>query len=57
MHNKRVFGSDGGRLKKVGNYQIELFGCDDYIEVYLFDGDTNAVQNKDINGNVEFYYN
>ena len=54
---QKGFGPHGGRLKTVGNYQIELFGCDDYIEVYLFDADTNADDNNDINGNVEFYYN
>jgi len=50
------FGSHGGRLKTVGKYKIELFGCNDHIEVYLFDSDTNAISNTDIVGNVEFYY-
>jgi hypothetical protein len=45
----------GGRLKSVGNYKIELFGCDDYIEVYLFDRDTNSISNNDITGAVEFF--
>ena len=51
------FGPHGGRLKTVGNYKLELFGCDDHIEVYLFDSDTNAINNKDISGTVEFFFN
>lgn len=50
------FGPHGGRLKTVGNYKIELFGCDDHIEVYLFDRDTNAISNNNITGTVEFFY-
>jgi hypothetical protein len=50
------FGPHGGRLKTIGKYKIELFGCNDHIEVYLFDSDTNAINNADIVGNVEFYY-
>ena len=50
-------GPHGGRLKTVGNYKIELFGCDDHIEVYLFDRDTNAISNNNVSGNVEFFYN
>ena len=50
------FGPHGGRLKRTGNYQIELFGCDNYLEVYLFDRDTNAINNNDIKGTVVFYY-
>lgn len=49
-------GPHGGRLKMVGDYKIELFGCDNYVEVYLFDRDTNAINNKDIIGSVSFYY-
>jgi hypothetical protein len=51
------FGPHGGRLKMVGNYKIELFGCDDHIEVYLFDRDTNAISNNNVTGAVEFFYN
>ena len=54
---KKGFGPHGGRLKTVGDYQIELFGCNDYIEIYLFDSDTNAISNGNINGTVAFYYN
>src|ERR1700758_483984 len=49
-------GPHGGRLKTTGNYKIELFGCDDYIEVYLFDKDVNAISNNNITGAVEFFY-
>lgn len=49
-------GPHGGRLKTTGNYKIEILGCDNYIEVYLYDEDTNAISNNDINGNIEFYY-
>lgn len=49
-------GPHGGRLKPVGNYKIELFGCDDHIEVYLFDRDTNAISNNNITGAVEFFF-
>ncbi len=50
------FGPHGGRLKTVGSYKLELFGCDNYLEIYLFDNDTNAINNSGIKGNVEFYY-
>jgi hypothetical protein len=49
-------GPHGDRLKTVGNYKIELFGCDDHVEVYLFDRDTNAISNNNISGTVEFFY-
>ena len=49
-------GPHGGRLKTTGNYKTELFGCDNYIEVYVFDRDTNAISNNDISGTVEFFY-
>lgn len=49
-------GPHGGRLKTVGNYKIELFGCDDYLEVYLFDGALNAINNNNLSGTVEFFY-
>jgi len=54
---QKSFGPHGGRLKTAGTYQIELFGCNDYIEIYLFDGDANAINNGNINGTVAFYYN
>jgi hypothetical protein len=50
------FGPHGGRLKTVGNYKIELFGCGNYLEIYLFDSDTDAINNNDITGNIEFFY-
>jgi len=50
-------GPHSGRLKTVGNYKIELFGCDDHIEVYLFDRDTNAISNNNVTGLVEFFFN
>jgi len=50
-------GPHGGRLKSVGNYKLEVFGCDNYLEIYLYDRDTSAISNNDIVGNVEFYYN
>ena len=53
---QKGFGPHGGRLKTVGGYKIELLGCDNYLEVYLFDKDTNAIDSKNINGNVEFFY-
>ena len=49
-------GPHGGRLKTEGNYKIELFGCENYLEVYIFDIDTEAVNNANIKGNVEFFY-
>jgi hypothetical protein len=50
------FGPHGGRLKTAGTYKIELFGCNDHIEVYLFDRDTNAISNNNVSGSVEFFY-
>ena len=53
---QKGFGPHGGRLKNAGNYKIELFGCDDHLEIYLFDRDTNAINNNGITGTVEFYF-
>src|ERR1700758_3099831 len=50
-------GPHGGMMKSIGDYKMEVLGCDDYLEVYLYDRDTNAVNNSKIVGNVEFYYN
>ena len=50
------FGPHGGRLKTVGGYKIELLGCDNYLEIYLYNADTSAISNYGIKGNVEFYY-
>ena len=50
------FGPHGGRLKTVDAYKIEVSGCDNYVEIYLFDSDTNAINNDHISGQVEFVY-
>ena len=49
-------GPHGGRLKNAGIYKIELLGCDNYVELYLFDSDTEAINNTNISGEVAFYY-
>ena len=53
---QKDIGVHGGRLKTAGNYKIELFGCENYIEVYVFDIDNEAINNANIKGNVEFFY-
>lgn len=50
-------GPHGGRLKTANNCKIEVAGCDNYLEIYLYDRDTNAINNTNITGNVIFYYN
>jgi hypothetical protein len=50
------YGPHEGRLKKSNNYQIELVGCNNYLEFYLFDADTRAIDNSAIIGNVIFIY-
>jgi hypothetical protein len=50
------YGPHRGRLKKSGNYQIELVGCANYLEVYLFDTDTQVIDNSSIIGNIIFIY-
>ena len=50
------YGPHKGRLKKSGNYRIELIGCNNYLEFYLFDVDTQAIDNSSIIGNVIFIY-
>ncbi|HEX7414186.1 MAG TPA: hypothetical protein VF411_09085, partial [Bacteroidia bacterium] len=49
-------GPHGGRLKTASNYKIEVFGCNDYLEIYLFDGALNAINNNNLSGTVEFFY-
>ncbi len=53
---QKDIGPHGGRLKTTGNYRIELFGCENYLEVYVFDIDNEAINNANIKGDVEFFY-
>jgi hypothetical protein len=51
-----LIGPHQGRLFKSGAYRLEVLGCNDYLEIYLYDSDREAILNYGIHGNVEFYY-
>ncbi len=53
---QKDIGPHGGRLKTTGNYRVELFGCENYLEVYVLDIDNDAINNANIKGSVEFFY-
>ena len=49
-------GPHGGRIKKTQGYGIETLGCDNYLEVYLFNEANEPIFNNGISGTVKFFY-
>ena len=49
-------GPHGGRIKITQGYRIETVGCDNYLEVYLFNEDSDPIFNNGISGDVKFFY-
>ncbi|WP_317897673.1 hypothetical protein [Aurantibacillus circumpalustris] len=42
--------------KKAGNFLIELAGCNNYIDIYLYDLKEKPVRGIELNGKAEFHY-
>jgi len=51
----RLVGPHQGTLKAAGKYMIELFGCSDHMEIYVFTKDLQATSNVGITGEVQFF--
>ncbi len=48
-------GPHGGLIQPVKGYYIEAMGCDEYLEIYLFNNDMMPLLNYGTTGNVRFY--
>jgi hypothetical protein len=48
-------GPHGGRIKITQGYRIEALGCDNYMEVYLYNEGNEPVFNNGISGDVSFF--
>ena len=48
-------GPHGGRMKITQGYRIEALGCDNYMEVYLYNEADEPIFNSGINGDVSFF--
>lgn len=51
-----LIGPHGGRIKVTQGYSIETLGCDNYMEVYLYNEVSDPIFNKGISGEVKFFY-
>ena len=51
-----ITGPHGGRMKVAHGYKIESLGCDNYIEIYLFNEETDPIFNNGVTGDVKFFY-
>ncbi|HWY37211.1 MAG TPA: hypothetical protein VNY73_01535 [Bacteroidia bacterium] len=51
-----AIGPHQGHLVRAGEYHIELLGCNDYMEIYVFDKDMGPIHNYGMTGDVKFYY-
>jgi len=49
-------GPHGGRMKITQGYRIEALGCDNYLEIYLFNEASEPIFNNGISGEVKFFY-
>jgi hypothetical protein len=47
-------GPNQGTLKKAGDYYIEMLGCMDHMEIYVYDRDQQSMSNVDLSGDVKF---
>ncbi len=49
-------GPHGGRIKITQGYRIESVGCDNYLEIYLFNEASEPIFNNGISGEVKLFY-
>jgi hypothetical protein len=49
-------GVHGGRIKIIEGYKIETLGCDNYLEIYLYNEASEPLFNNGISGSVKFFY-
>lgn len=48
-------GPHGGTLVPAGEYQVESLGCDEYLEIYIFDKYSDPLLNYGTSGEVKFF--
>ena len=53
---ENLTGPHGGRIKKTQGYSIEALGCDNYLEIYLYNEANEQIFNNGISGTVKFFY-
>ena len=53
---EKLTGPHGGRIKIDQGYKIETLGCENYLEIYLFNEVTEPIFNNGITGKVKFFY-
>src|SRR5438552_45563 len=52
-----TIGPHKGRLESYTNYKVEVVGCNDYLEVYLYDRKMMPIHNNyGVAGDVKFFY-
>ncbi|MGZ3862184.1 MAG: hypothetical protein ACXVPN_11720 [Bacteroidia bacterium] len=51
-----LYGPHGGRIKQSQGYYLETLGCDNFMELYLYNQEMQPVFNSGISGTVKFYY-
>lgn len=49
-------GPHGGRIHSYMDYRIEMVGCNDYLEIYLYNKVMDPLNNYGVLGDVKFYY-
>jgi hypothetical protein len=50
-----LHGSHKGKVVISGNYRIEAFGCEEYVEVFIYDKFMEPLLNYGIIGDVKFF--
>jgi hypothetical protein len=49
-------GPHQGTVKPMGDYQLEVLGCMDHLEVYVLDKKLQSISNFGMSGTVTFYF-
>jgi hypothetical protein len=51
-----TFGPHKGRVYSYTNYRIEAVGCNEFLEIYIYNKDMQPLNNFGATGDVKFYY-
>ncbi len=49
-------GPHGGRMKIAQGFRVEVVGCENYIEIYIFNEALEPLFNNGITGDVTFFH-
>lgn len=50
-----IRGPHGGSVAIIGEYRLEALGCDEYLEIYLYDKYMSPMLNYGSGGDVQFF--